>query len=243
MKHYLQSESEVISALETSAEGLSSEEAERRLAENGRNRLAEGKKTGIVKRFLLQLADPMIIILIVAAVISAVIALIEKETPTDVFIIMFVVILNAVLGVIQESKAEKAIEALKEMTAATSKVLRDGKMVTVKSEELVVGDVIILEAGDAVPADARIIESNSLKCEEAALTGESVPSEKHDVVLRAGENGDVPLGDRANMVYMGSTVVYGRGKAVITATGMETEMGKIATALSNVAEEKTPLQV
>ena len=243
MKHYLQSESEVISALETSAEGLSSEEAERRLAENGRNRLAEGKKTGIVKRFLLQLADPMIIILIVAAVISAVIAFIEKETPTDVFIIMFVVILNAVLGVIQESKAEKAIEALKEMTAATSKVLRDGKMVTVKSEELVVGDVIILEAGDAVPADARIIESNSLKCEEAALTGESVPSEKHDVVLRAGENGDVPLGDRANMVYMGSTVVYGRGKAVITATGMETEMGKIATALSNVAEEKTPLQV
>ena len=243
MKHYLQSEKEVISALETTENGLTSAEAERRLAENGRNRLAEGKKVGIVKRFFMQLADPMIIILIVAAVISAVIAVIEKETPTDVFIIMFVVILNAVLGVIQESKAEKAIEALKEMTAATSKVLRDGKMVTVKSEELVVGDVIILEAGDAVPADARIIESNSLKCEEAALTGESVPSEKHDVVLRAGENGDVPLGDRANMVYMGSTVVYGRGKAVITATGMETEMGKIATALSNVVEEKTPLQV
>ena len=243
MKHYLHSEKEVISALETTENGLTSAEAERRLAENGRNRLAEGKKVGIVKRFFMQLADPMIIILIVAAVISAVIAVIEKETPTDVFIIMFVVILNAVLGVIQESKAEKAIEALKEMTAATSKVLRDGKMVTVKSEELVVGDVIILEAGDAVPADARIIESNSLKCEEAALTGESVPSEKHDVVLRAGENGDVPLGDRANMVYMGSTVVYGRGKAVITATGMETEMGKIATALSNVVEEKTPLQV
>ena len=243
MKHYLQSEKEVISALETTENGLTSADAERRLAENGRNRLAEGKKVGIVKRFFMQLADPMIIILIVAAVISAVIAVIEKETPTDVFIIMFVVILNAVLGVIQESKAEKAIEALKEMTAATSKVLRDGKMVTVKSEELVVGDVIILEAGDAVPADARIIESNSLKCEEAALTGESVPSEKHDVVLRAGENGDVPLGDRANMVYMGSTVVYGRGKAVITATGMETEMGKIATALSNVVEEKTPLQV
>ena len=160
MKHYLQSEKEVISALETTENGLTSAEAERRLAENGRNRLAEGKKLGSVKRFFMQLADPMIIILIVAAVISAVIAVIEKETPTDVFIIMFVVILNAVLGVIQESKAEKAIEALKEMTAATSKVLRDGKMVTVKSEELVVGDVIILEAGDAVPADARIIESN-----------------------------------------------------------------------------------
>lgn len=180
----------------------------------------------------------MIIILIVAAVISAVIAVIEKENPTDVFIIMFVVILNAVLGVIQESKAEKAIEALKEMTAATSKVLRDGKVINVKSEDLVPGDVIVLEAGDAVPADARIIESNSLKCEEAALTGESVPSEKHETVLSAGENGDVPLGDRANMIYMGSTVVYGRGKAVITATGMDTEMGKIATALANVAEEK-----
>lgn len=124
MKHYLQSEKEVISALETTENGLTSAEAERRLAENGRNRLAEGKKVGIVKRFFMQLADPMIIILIVAAVISAVIAVIEKETPTDVFIIMFVVILNAVLGVIQESKAEKAIEALKEMTAATSKVPR-----------------------------------------------------------------------------------------------------------------------
>lgn len=240
MKHYLQSQSEVLSALRSSENGLTSSEAEARLAEHGKNRLAEGKKDGIVKKFLLQLADPMIIILIVAAVISAVIAVIEKETPTDVFIIMFVVILNAVLGVIQESKAEKAIEALKEMTAATSKVLRDGKVINVKSEDLVPGDVIVLEAGDAVPADARIIESNSLKCEEAALTGESVPSEKHETVLSAGENGDVPLGDRANMIYMGSTVVYGRGKAVITATGMDTEMGKIATALANVAEEKTP---
>lgn len=243
MKHYLQSQSEVLSALRSSENGLTSSEAEARLAEHGKNRLAEGKKDGIVKKFLLQLADPMIIILIVAAVISAVIAVIEKETPTDVFIIMFVVILNAVLGVIQESKAEKAIEALKEMTAATSKVLRDGKVINVKSEDLVPGDVIVLEAGDAVPADARIIESNSLKCEEAALTGESVPSEKHETVISAGENGDVPLGDRANMIYMGSTVVYGRGKAVITATGMDTEMGKIATALANVAEEKTPLQM
>ena len=243
MKHYLQSQSEVLSALRSSENGLTSSEAEARLAEHGKNRLAEGKKDGIVKKFLLQLADPMIIILIVAAVISAVIAVIEKETPTDVFIIMFVVILNAVLGVIQESKAEKAIEALKEMTAATSKVLRDGKVINVKSEDLVPGDVIVLEAGDAVPADARIIESNSLKCEEAALTGESVPSEKHETVLSAGENGDVPLGDRANMIYMGSTVVYGRGKAVITATGMDTEMGRIAQLLKNTEERKTPLQV
>ena len=190
-----------------------------------------------------QITDPMIIILIVAAAISAVISVVQHEAPTDVFIIMFVVILNAVLGVVQESKAEKAIEALKEMTAATSKVLRGGKQITVKSEELVPGDVIILEAGDAVPADARIIESNSLKCEEAALTGESVPVEKHSEKISAGEEAEVPLGDRSNMVYMGSTAVYGRGKAVVCGTGMDTEMGKIATALTSVIEEKTPLQI
>lgn len=194
-------------------------------------------------RFLAQLADPMIIILIAAAVISGVISAVNKEVPTDVFIIMFVVILNAVLGVVQESKAEKAIEALKEMTAATSKVLRDGKQISVKSEELVPGDIIILEAGDSVPADARLIESASLKCEEAALTGESVPVDKFTETLRANGNDDVPLGDRKNMVYMGSTVVYGRGKAVVCETGMKTEMGKIATALTNVIEEKTPLQI
>ncbi len=242
MKFYLHDARDVMSELQTSDEGLPSEEAASRLQKNGKNKLAEGKKTSLIVRFLKQLADPMTIILIVAAVISGILAWVNKEVPTDVIIIMVVVVINAILGVVQESKAEKAIDALKEMTAATSKVIRDGKQITVKSEDLTVGDIIVLEAGDAVPADARIIESNSLKCEEAALTGESVPVDKHVAAVKAGENGDVPLGDRSNMIYMGSTVVYGRAKAVVCAIGMDTEMGKIAAALSDVSEEKTPLQ-
>ncbi|MBQ5390208.1 MAG: cation-translocating P-type ATPase, partial [Clostridia bacterium] len=187
----------------------------------------------------------MIIILLVAAGISAITAVIEGgEGFVDVFIILFVVIMNAVLGVYQESKAEKAIEALQEMSAATSKVLRDGKLTIVKSEDLVVGDVVLLEAGDAVPADGRIIENASLQIEEAALTGESVPVNKFiELINLADESKDVPLGDRKNMVYMGSTVVYGRGAFVVTATGMDTEMGKIADALANAAEGQTPLQI
>jgi Ca2+-transporting ATPase len=160
-----------------------------------------------------------------------------------VIIILTVVILNAVLGVVQESKAEKAIEALQKMAAATSRVLRDGQIVRVKTEELVVGDVILLEAGDAVPADGRILECASLQIEEAALTGESVPVSKMIEQLKLDGAKDIPLGDRKNMVYMGSTVVYGRGKAVITATGMKTEMGKIADALSQAEDNQTPLQI
>ena len=182
----------------------------------------------------MQMTDPMIIILIVAAAVSGVLSVVEGEGLTDVIIILAVVIINAVLGVYQESKAEKAIEALQEMSAATSRVLRDGKVTVVKSEDLVVGDIVLLEAGDAVPADGRLIENASLKIEEAALTGESVPVTKFIDIINL-ENGqkDVPLGDRKNMVYMGSTVVYGRGMAVITATGMDTEMGKIANLLDN----------
>ncbi len=157
---------------------------------------------------------------------------------------MTVVIINAVLGVVQESKAEQAIEALKQMTAATTKVLRDGKQMVINSEDLVVGDVIILEAGDAIPADARLLEAVSMKCEESAMTGESVPTDKFSAALALPEDGkDIQLGDRKNMVYMGCTVVYGHGVAVITATGMDTEMGKIAGALSDAKEEKTPLQI
>jgi len=244
MKYYLQSPEETLGTLNSSENGISEEKAAENLSKYGANKLEESKKISLVARFFAQMADPMTIILLVAAIVSGVISVVEKSLPTDVFIILFVVILNAILGVIQESKADKALASLKEMTAATSKVLRDGKQVTIKSEKLTVGDVIVLEAGDAVPADARIIECRSLKCEESALTGESVPTEKHDCALTAGsKNGDVPLGDRANMVYSGSTVVYGRGKAVITAVGMNTEIGKIATALQNVREEKTPLQV
>ncbi len=243
MKFYCTDKEAVLGELGASAEGLTSAEAQKRLEENGKNKLAAAKGKSLIRRFLEQLADPMIIILLVAAAISGVLAVVENEGFTDVIIILAVVLINAVLGVYQESKAEKAIEALQEMSAATSKVLRDGKVQIVHSEDLVVGDIILLEAGDAVPADARILENASLKVEEAALTGESVPVTKFidTIYLREGEK-DVPLGDRKNMLYMGSTVVYGRGTAVVTATGMDTEMGKIAGALSAAEEGQTPLQ-
>ena len=243
LKYYTQTEQEALQALSSAAGGLSEAEAAGRLAQHGPNKLAEGKKTPVWRRLLEQLADPMIIILLCAAAVSAVTAVISGESFADVIIILAVVCINAVLGVYQESKAEKAIEALQQMTAATSKVLRGGKQLTLKSEQLVPGDVVVLEAGDAVPADARVLESASLKVEEAALTGESVPVEKHTgaLALQPGAK-DVPLGDRRNMVYMGSTVVYGRGQAVVTQTGMHTEMGKIATALENAQDGQTPLQ-
>lgn len=243
MKDYLKSSEEVLKEQETEWNGLSSAEAEKRVETYGKNKLAEGKKVSLIQRFLEQLTDPMTIILIVAAVISGVTAVYSGESFADVIIIMLVVIINAVLGVFQESKAEKAIEALQEIAAATSKVIRDGHQITVRSEELVPGDIIVLEAGDSVPADGRVLEAASMKIEEAALTGESVPVTKtHEVLV--GENGkDVPLGDRKNMVYMGSTVVYGRGRAVITGTGMNTEMGKIADALSKAKDGDTPLQL
>ena len=243
MKYYCAEPTEVLADLNAEASGLSAKEAEARLAKHGPNKLKEAKKATLFERFLDQLKDPMIIILLVAAAVSGITAAYSNESFADVFIILIVVLINAVLGVYQESKAEKAIEALQAMTAATSKVLRDGKQITVKSEALVPGDIIILEAGDAVPADARIIESASLKAEEAALTGESVPVEKAVQALMMKENNDVPLGDRRNMVYMGSTIVYGRGRAVITATGMETEMGKIADALAAAEDGETPLQI
>ena len=245
MKFYLEQTESVFSQVKSSESGLSSSEAEKRLSENGKNKLKEGKKKSIFSRVMAQLSDPMIIILIVAAVISAATDWIENGVgfPTDTVIIMVVVLINTVLGVVQESKAEAAIQALQEMSAATSKVLRDGKMISVRSEDLVVGDVVVLEAGDSVPADCRLFECASLKVEEAALTGESVPAEKMMTVLNCGEDADIPLGDRRNMVYMGSTVVYGRGKAVVVATGMETEMGKIADAIAQAEESQTPLQL
>lgn len=242
MKYYLESSSEVFGEVKSTENGLTSEQARRRSAETGKNKLAEGKKTPLILRFLSQFADPMIIILIAAAVISAITSVLQKEFPSDVIIIMFVVIVNAILGVYQESKAEKAIEALQKMAAATTKVLRDGKVCEIPSEDLTVGDVVLLEAGDAVPADGRIFESASLKIEESALTGESVPVNKFIKAIGLDGQKDVPLGDRKNMMYMGSTVVYGRGKAVITSIGMDTEMGKIAGALSSAKDEQTPLQ-
>ena len=250
MKFYCEDADAVLKEVEGSKDGLSTDEAAKRLETNGKNKLAAAKGKSLVRRFLEQLADPMTIILLVAAAVSGALAVYESinhpgegEGFTDVIIILAVVIVNAILGVYQESKAEKAIEALQKMSAATSKVLRDGKVQIIHSEDLVVGDVILLEAGDAVPADARILENASLKVEEAALTGESVPVTKFiDIInLKEGEK-DVPLGDRKNMLYMGSTVVYGRGTAVVTATGMDTEMGKIAGALQQAEDGETPLQ-
>ncbi len=243
MKEYLSSYEEVLKEQNSSPDGITSSEAAARLSKYGKNELEKGKKDSLLKRFLGELADPMIIILIVAAVISGITAFYEGESFADVIIIMAVVIINAVLGVVQESKAEAAIEALQEIAAATSKVMRDGKITVIKSDELVPGDVVVLEAGDSVPADGRIIECASMKIEEAALTGESVPVNKIVDLLNLKSQKDIPLGDRKNMVYMGSTVVYGRGKAVVTGTGMHTEMGKIAQALSQAKDEATPLQI
>ena len=243
MKHYIKTVEETLSEFKTSAEGLTAAEAAERLQRDGRNKLAEPPKDSLFKKLMMQFADPMIIILIVAAIISGITSFYAKESFADVIIILAVVIINAVLGVYQESKAEKAIEALQEMAAATSKVYRDGKLITIKSEELVPGDIVVLEAGDAVPADGRIIQCASMKIEEAALTGESVPVDKTEDALDLGNQKEIPLGDRRNMVYMGSTVVYGRGMAVVCETGMNTEMGKIADALAQAKEGKTPLQI
>ncbi len=241
---YLESVESVLAEAGSEAGGLSSAEAAARLETNGPNKLIEAKKRSSIARFFDQMKDPMIIILLAAAALSLITSLYQHESPSDVFIILFVVVLNSVLGVVQENKAEEAIAALKQMTAAKSKVLRDGQIMSIESSGLVVGDVVILEAGDSIPADGRIIEEASMKVEEAALTGESVPVTKQSEALEISAGAkDVPLGDRRNMIYMGSTVVYGRGKAVITGTGMSTEMGKIADAISQAEEELTPLQI
>ena len=236
---YNRSPQEVLEELGSCPTGLTEQQAAERLAKYGPNKLQEAEKPTLLQRFLTQLKDPMLLILLAAAAVSAVTNALSGESFTEVFIILIVVLLNAVLGVVQESKAEAAIEALQTMTAAKCKVLRGGHQTVIENSQLVPGDVVLLEAGDAVPADGRLLESASMKIEEAALTGESVPVTKA-VELLTGDN--IPLGDRRNMCYMGSTVVYGRGKAVITSTGMNTEMGKIAGVLAQTEQEQTPLQ-
>lgn len=238
MTDYSRSYNEVLETTGSSTSGLSRSEADARLSK-GKNKLVEGKKTSLIRRFLSQMADPMTIILIVAAAVSGITAVYSGEGFADVIIILVVVIINAVLGVYQESKAEQAIEALQKMAASTSRVIRDGVINVIKTEDIVVGDIVLLEAGDSVPADGRIIECAGLQAEEAALTGESVPVYKTSDAI-PGE--DIPLGDRKNMAYSGSIIVYGRGKMVVTQTGMDTEMGKIADALSRAEDGQTPLQ-
>ena len=232
---------EVLQAMDATESGLTTAEADKRIAEFGKNALAEGKKKSLLVKFLEQFKDIMIIVLLVAAVVSAVIALVEGEYSEliDAGVILLIVVLNAVIGVVQANKAENAMEALKNMNKAFSKVLRDGEWKHLASEELVPGDIVKLEAGDIVPADMRLLTSASLKIEEAALTGESVPAEKDAEKTVAA---DAPLGDRADMAYSGGTVAYGRGTGVVTHTGMKTEVGKIATMLTDGSQQTSPLQ-
>jgi len=245
MNYYLDKVEKVFSTFKTQKEGISLKEAEKRLEENGKNELVKAKKKGVVQRFVEQLMNPMVLVLLVAATISLVIAIVEKggiHEYAEAGIIFAVVIINSILGVFQESKAEKAIDALQEMSAAVAKVRRGGIVTQIPASELVVGDVVLLEAGDAVPADLRLIGSASLQIEEAALTGESVPVNKITEAIEASDAGSVPLGDRKNMAYMGSSVTYGRGEGIVIATGMDTEMGKIADIIQSTVEGETPLQ-
>ena len=235
---YLQSVEEVFKEVQSSPSGLSSQEAASRLEKYGANTLQEGKKKSLLEKFVDQFKDFMILVLLVAAVVSM-FAHQGEPDPTDAIIILAVVLLNAVLGVFQESKAEEAIEALKKMASPVASVLRDGHVEHIKGEDIVVGDVVILEAGDVVPADMRLFEVNTVKIEESALTGESVPVDK-DLVIPAGD--EVGIGDRTNMAFSSTNVTYGRAVGVVTSTGMNTEVGKIANMLANTEEGKTPLQ-
>ncbi len=225
---------EIFAALASSASGLSAAEARSRLAQYGPNELVEKARKTALMMFLGQFSDFMILVLIAAAIVSGFIG-----EPSDTIAIIVILILNSVLGFIQEYRAEKAMAALKKMAAASALVLRDGKHVTIPAGELVPGDIVLLEAGNMVPADLRIIEAARLKAEEAALTGESLAIEKHTNALPVES---LPLGDRKNMLYKGTFVTYGRGTGVVTATGMDTELGRIASLLQEQGEAKTPLQ-
>lgn len=234
---YTQGKDETLEALQSSREGLSTAEAQKRLDEYGHHELEEGQKRGLLAKFIDQFKDLMIIILLVAAALSVITE--GTEGLTDALIILAVVILNAAFGVYQEGQAEAAIEALKDMSSQIARVRRDGHIVEIDSRELVPGDIVMLEAGDVVPADMRLLEAASLKIEEAALTGESVPVDKD---LSVDVAADAGIGDRVNMAYQNSNVTYGRGSGVVVNTGMYTEVGKIADMLANADETDTPLK-
>lgn len=239
-EYYKLTTKETLEEVHSCVDGLHADDASQRLSQNGPNKLKETKKKGMFIKFLEQFKDVMLIILMISAVLSAIVSFQTGEPLTDTIIIFFVVFLNAILGVMQESKAEKAIEALKDMSLPYIKVKREGNIVSVKTEDLVVGDIVLIEAGDYIPADMRIIENHSLRVEEAALTGESLAIDKQEDKIESDQA--IPLGDRTNMLYSGSSVAYGRGEAVVIATGMDTELGKIADAISNQQVEITPLQ-
>ena len=231
---------EVESTLKTNAEnGLTEEEAKKRQEEYGLNELKAKKKKSLFVKFLEQFKDFMIIILIISAIISGVVGVAQGEGFTDTIIILVVVVVNAIIGVAQENKAEKSLEALQKLSSHVAKVVRDGKLQVIQSKELVPGDIVILETGDYVPADLRIIEAVNLKSQEAALTGESVPVEKMAAKI---EDEKIGIGDRINMLFSSSLITYGRGKAVVVETGMNTEVGKIADIINTAEDQGTPLQ-
>ena len=241
MQYHSEDKDDILSGFKTNPEtGLTGDQAQQRLIEHGENKLEEKKKKTVLQRFFDQFKDVMILILIAAAVVSFVIACTTGGGGHEFFepaLILLIVVLNAIMGVLQESKAEKALDALKNMSAPHARVIRDGREQLIAASQLVPGDIIRLEAGDFIPADARLIRSAGLKSEESALTGESVPSEKNAEAL---VDEKAPLGDRDNMVFSGCSVTYGTGTAVVTGTGMNTEMGRIADMLSGEADMQTP---
>lgn len=240
MYYYNQSIEEIARELKTSvSHGLTGEEANSRLATFGYNEFQKKKGKSLFAKFLAQFESFMIIILLIAAVISGITGYIQGEGFTDAIIILVIVIVNAIIGVLQEDRAEKSLEALEKMSAPQCKVLRDGNVKTIESRELVPGDVVVLDTGDSVPADLRLTEAINLKIQEAALTGESLPSEKSTGIIHGTE---APLGDRDNLAFSSCNVVYGRGKGIVIATGMNTEVGKIAAMIQSTPDQQTPLQ-
>ena len=240
MNYFNKDIKEIEKELETNIKnGLTNEKIQEKIEKYGYNELKEKKKESLLIKFLKQFKDFMIIILIIAAIISGFIGIQEGEGITDSIIILIVVLLNAIIGLIQEDRAEKSLEALKKLSAHACKVLRDGKIQVVPARELVPGDIVILETGDYVPADIRLVEAINLKVQESALTGESVAIEKTSEII---EDENIGIGDRINMCFSSSMVTYGRGKGIVTSTGMETEVGKIAGMLNEVEETETPLQ-
>ena len=232
---------DVEKSLETNAEnGLTDEQVISRREKYGYNELKEGKKKSLLVKFLEQFKDFMVIVLIIAAIISAIVGVQNGEGFTDTIIIMVVIICNAIIGVAQENKAEKSLEALKKLSSHVAKVMRNGKLVVLQSRELVPGDVVVLDTGDYIPADCRIVEAINLKVQEASLTGESVPVEKDNGTIG---NKEVGIGDRTNMLYSSSLVTYGRGRAIVVETGMKTEVGRIAESLNQATDNATPLQI
>ena len=240
LKWFNQEIKEVEKQLNTNIEkGLTPEQVKEKREKYGLNELKATKKKSLLQRFIDQFKDFSIIILIIAAIVSGIVGIAEGEGITDTIIILIVVIVNAIIGVTQESKAEKSLEALQKLTDYASKVVRDGKVTVVPSKELVPGDIVILDTGDYIPADLRIIEAVNLKSQEASLTGESVPVEKKSEKL---EKEDTSLGDRINMLFSSSLITYGRGKGIVVETGMTTEVGKIAGMINNTEKQETPLQ-